>query len=66
MAQLEFKHTHLTLSDVADSYGISISTLHKWLKPIKNDLLKLSKVNTKRLRTLNSKQLNKIQNFLSA
>ncbi len=65
MAQLNFKHTQLTLTQLADEYGVSKVTLIRWLKPIHKELLTLSKVNKQRLRTLNPEQITKIKEFLS-
>jgi len=53
-----------TFTDLAQEYNVSIATIYKWIKPIKDELLSLSKVNDKRLRTLNKTQLQRIYDYL--
>lgn len=48
-----------TLSEIAAEYGIHISTLRRWIKPIRNDL----KLNNRKL--LLTWQVDKIYNFLN-
>ncbi len=48
-----------TLLQIADEYGIHVSTLHRWLKPIKYQL----KVNNRKL--LLPWQINMIYDYLN-
>jgi transposase len=64
MNELKFKTKNYSLQDLADEYGVALSTFRKWISPIHNKLLSKSRVNKKRLRTLNNEQVQNIFEYL--
>lgn len=52
------------IQELADLYGVHVTTMVKWLKPIHEELLKMNGIKIKRLRTLKSNQLRRIFEFL--
>lgn len=60
---METKTTY-SLQEIADHYNVCKRTLHKWLKPIYNQLKEMNPTCTNRIRLLTPKQWNFIKEFL--
>ena len=56
--------TPRNIQELADLYNVHVVTMIKWLKPIRDELLKMNGIKIKRLRTLKSNQLKRIFEFL--
>jgi len=53
-----------TLQELADEYGVSTKTMYNWLRPIREELLKMRHLEQKRLRIFIPKQVKRIKEFL--
>ena len=52
------------MQELADLYGVHSATMIRWLRPIRDELLKMNPQPIKRLRFLKANQIKRIFEFL--
>lgn len=61
---MEEQRKTYTLQELADEYNVSSRTMYTWLKPIREELMKMNPLRKKRLRILLPKQVKFVREFL--